>query len=307
MKLARKDESPEFDAFLRGPSIRGASSRELGWRGLVLEEHCAPEGERPLAFLQQHLLVMWRDKTATAECRMEQRHFSTYTHYQGSFKFFPVGPTPACRPRRQVNFLLCAFEPKFVDRICDEMEQPPCGQLCLRDDFRDQTTHQLIRLLRAEIASGGESGRLFADYLVHALTTRVLTLALTEKPSPLSRISGLPRHILERVTERMRDLRADLDLQSLSMEAGYSQRHFLRMFRKATGLTPHQYRMKLRVARAQELLLRKRMSLIDIAYYCGFSSHSHMTMVFRQLLGVTPSELRRDVDYEEGHSLPAEI
>jgi AraC family transcriptional regulator len=87
----------------------------------------------------------------------------------------------------------------------------------------------------------------------------------------------------------MHDLVADLDLQTLAAESGYSRSHFLRMFEAATGLTPHRYLLQFRLERAQKLMSERAISLIDIAALCGFSSHAHMSRVFRQLLGVTPS------------------
>jgi len=75
----------------------------------------------------------------------------------------------------------------------------------------------------------------------------------------------------------------------------YSRSHFLRMFETATGLTPHRYLLQLRLERAQELMRKGSTSLIDIAALCGFSSHAHMSRVFRQLLGVTPSQYRRNL------------
>jgi AraC family transcriptional regulator len=79
----------------------------------------------------------------------------------------------------------------------------------------------------------------------------------------------------------------------LAEESGYSRAHFLRMFRTATGITPHQYVLDVRIRHAQESLKRKGTNLIDVAALCGFSSQSHMTSVFRKRLGVTPAEFRR--------------
>ena len=93
----------------------------------------------------------------------------------------------------------------------------------------------------------------------------------------------------------MNNLDVDLDLQSLANETGYSRTHFLRMFRAATGQTPHRYILELRLTRAKNLLRERRTSLIDIAALCGFSSQAHMATAFRQLLGITPSEYRRTV------------
>jgi AraC family transcriptional regulator len=91
----------------------------------------------------------------------------------------------------------------------------------------------------------------------------------------------------------MNDLDVDLDLQSLANETGYSRTHFMRMFRAATGQTPHHYILQLRLTRARDLLRERRNSLIDIAALCGFSSQSHMATAFRQMLGITPTEYRR--------------
>ena len=90
----------------------------------------------------------------------------------------------------------------------------------------------------------------------------------------------------------MRDLNADLDLRTLAAETGYSQRHFIRMFRAATGETPHRFVVRLRLECAKSLLRQHRASLIDVAASSGFSSHAHMTQVFRRVMGVTPSEYR---------------
>jgi AraC family transcriptional regulator len=47
--------------------------------------------------------------------------------------------------------------------------------------------------------------------------------------------------------------------------------------------------------RVRELLVSPTLSLTDIALECGFSSHSHLSRVFRQVLGATPSEYRRSL------------
>jgi AraC family transcriptional regulator len=90
------------------------------------------------------------------------------------------------------------------------------------------------------------------------------------------------------------NLDTDLSLESLAEESGYSRAHFLRMFRAATGLTPHQYVLELRLRRAQDCLRKRHARIIDIALSCGFSSQSHMTSVFRQRLEMTPAAFRRN-------------
>ncbi|MFX9011982.1 helix-turn-helix transcriptional regulator, partial [Acinetobacter baumannii] len=65
-----------------------------------------------------------------------------------------------------------------------------------------------------------------------------------------------------------------------------------RAFKAALGLTPHDYLMDRRLARARLLIRCGDGDLSTIAAVCGFASHAHMTSQFRRRLGTTPSVLR---------------
>ena len=168
----------------------------------------------------------------------------------------------------------------------------------------DQLTG-LLYALEAERRNGYPSGPLFIDGIELAVATFLIKSYGIFSRRPYrdhadERKSGslslaLPPHLLRRVLDRMRDLTAELNLEVLAAETGYSRRHFLRMFQKATGSTPHQYLLQSRLQRAQDLISRGSGSLIDIAAACGFSSHAHMSKVFRKLLDVSPSEYRRSL------------
>ena len=108
-------------------------------------------------------------------------------------------------------------------------------------------------------------------------------------------IAPLPHAILQRVTEYMEEhLQDNLSLDQLARETDYSRAHFLRMFRATTGKTPHQHLTQRRIERAKSMLLEaEKISLIDVAARCGFSSQSHLTRVFRRQVGATPSEFKR--------------
>jgi AraC family transcriptional regulator len=90
-------------------------------------------------------------------------------------------------------------------------------------------------------------------------------------------------------------IHADPDLQTLASEAEYRQSHFLRMFRVATGTTPHQYLLDLKLKRVKELLATRKTPLIVIASACGFSGHSHLSTAFRKHFGATPSRYAREL------------
>jgi AraC family transcriptional regulator len=91
-------------------------------------------------------------------------------------------------------------------------------------------------------------------------------------------------------------LAEDLSLAELAREAGLSASHFASLFRRSTGLSPHQYLVQRRVERAQMLLRFSARAINEIAITVGFYDQSHLTRQMQRLLGVTPKNVR-----EHGH------
>lgn len=69
--------------------------------------------------------------------------------------------------------------------------------------------------------------------------------------------------------------------------------HFGRAFRNSVGEPPHEYVIRRRIERAQGLMLSTDASLSDIALDCGLADQSHLTRLFRRLVGESPSHWRR--------------
>lgn len=69
--------------------------------------------------------------------------------------------------------------------------------------------------------------------------------------------------------------------------------HFGRAFRNSFGEPPHEYVIRRRVERAQGLMLSTDASLSDIALDCGLADQSHLTRLFRRIVGESPSAWRR--------------
>jgi AraC family transcriptional regulator len=286
-------KSGAFNALLRGPTKQVLSSCDLNWSSFVLERHSAPPGERPETVSEQYILGLWGGRPAVGEHAMPGGRFVRYLKPPGSIIIVPPGVIPRAIAMNHVDLTLCGFESSFLQQVDDELDQRPAQKPQYRSGFHDVPARNLIGVLKDEAAQGGPLGRLYVDNLSYALAIRLLHLdSPNQRKSRLT--SPLPHRILRRVLERMQDLTADLDLQTLAAETGYSRHHFLRMFQKATGHTPHRYLLQLRLQRAQDLIREGRMSLDDLAAACGFSSHAHLSHVFRRILGVTPSEYRRN-------------
>ena len=83
-----------------------------------------------------------------------------------------------------------------------------------------------------------------------------------------------------------------IDLDNISEESCFSKFHFIRLFKKAYGKTPHQYLKDVRMGRAMQLLHQK-ISVAEVCFAVGFESVSSFTGLFKKTIGLTPSQFQK--------------
>jgi AraC-like DNA-binding protein len=84
-----------------------------------------------------------------------------------------------------------------------------------------------------------------------------------------------------------------LHLEQVARESGVSAFHFLRLFTRVIGVTPHQYLVRSRLRHAARLLAQDTRPIADIAYEVGFGDLSNFIRTFRRAAGVSPRGFRR--------------
>nr|WP_242038700.1 AraC family transcriptional regulator [Chroococcidiopsis sp. [FACHB-1243]] len=85
----------------------------------------------------------------------------------------------------------------------------------------------------------------------------------------------------------------NLSLAQIAAAISISPTYFSRLFKRATGSSPHQYVIQQRVERAKVLLKTTDLAIANIALQVGFSSQSHLTHHFKHLTGVTPKQVSK--------------
>ena len=85
----------------------------------------------------------------------------------------------------------------------------------------------------------------------------------------------------------------DIDLGAAAREAGLSPFHFLRLFSKVLGVTPHQYLVRSRLRRAARILADDTRPITDVALDVGFADLSNFVRTFHRAAGVSPRTFRR--------------
>lgn len=84
----------------------------------------------------------------------------------------------------------------------------------------------------------------------------------------------------------------DISIKELTRVSNLSAFHLIRVFSAETGIPPHTYLTQVRVKRARELIARG-LPLAQIACETGFVDQSHLTRVFKGIVGVTPGKYSR--------------
>ncbi|WP_212809539.1 AraC family transcriptional regulator [Pseudomonas sp. Ost2] len=183
----------------------------------------------------------------------------------------------------------------LIDHAARELLGERAAPVAFRDlsGARDARVAFVMEQLRTELVDERSPSPLFAQSLAQALAVHLVRTYLVAR-RPGRRVNALQAYKLRRVIDAMNaQLADDFSLARLAGLAELSAYHFSRMFKRATGLSPSQYFIRLRMARARHLLLETHRSVIDVGLEVGYSSPSHFSQVFRREAGVTPSEFRQ--------------
>lgn len=84
-----------------------------------------------------------------------------------------------------------------------------------------------------------------------------------------------------------------LDLETTAQAVGLSPFHFLRLFAKVLGVTPHQYLVRSRLRHAARMLADGAASITDVALDVGFNDLSNFVRTFHRAAGVSPRAFRQ--------------
>ena len=82
-------------------------------------------------------------------------------------------------------------------------------------------------------------------------------------------------------------------IEQMAHDACISPFHMIREFKKAFGLTPHQFQMQCKVRKAQKLLEERPAA--EVTFDAGFYDQSHMDRCFKKVVGLSPKEYKKAV------------
>lgn len=124
------------------------------------------------------------------------------------------------------------------------------------------------------------------------LVGRYLSLAGGRRRAPLQATARDRRRAVETALWLDEHAHEDIDLQATAAQAGLSAWHFLRLFARVVGVTPHQYLLRARLRRAARMLAEDGRAVTDVALEAGFADLSNFVRSFHRAAGLPPRHFR---------------
>lgn len=160
----------------------------------------------------------------------------------------------------------------------------------------DDSLNRLLLGLKKELLADEPGREIVMRALVEQTLVQVLrqhSVARRSDELEISRVGLIDRRIRKSIELMHSQLDQNLSLKDLAAASYLSPFHFARLFKKITGVTPHNYLAAIRTQKAQLLLADHSLSVNAIAAKVGYLSSSHFTKAFRTATGTTPREFRK--------------
>lgn len=289
--MSRQQSLPPVDLEAYVPRAITVVRRSRGWPGFFVHDRRGDTGTASYpGGIRQHVLYYF-PKLVRQEI-VQDGQARPVRYEAGEARFTPAGSPVVFRWRGPIRVILLAYEPWYLERVASELG----GTLDLTEESNQlklPASHPALELLRqmdAEVDAGAASAFL-ADSLARGIAVHLLR-DLLRFPAPKPIQVAPPAAVLRAVALMRTRLAESVSLDEMAKAAGLSSFHFARQFKAATGHPPHDYHIRLRVDRAQELLRTRgrEWTLAAIATECGFVDQSHLSRHFKRVVGVTPGE-----------------
>jgi len=179
----------------------------------------------------------------------------------------------------------------------------------MREAFpRVVVSYELFEIDRDRFTSAGGTAPL--DMMLNLVTRQVGadTATAISESFACERIRGRPDRqriplqlrlgtsqpkLIETVSIMESNIEEPISLDELARHVGVSRRQLERLFQKHLNCVPTRYYLELRLTRARQLLLQTSISIVDVAFACGFVSAPHFSKCYRDYYGIPPREERR--------------
>jgi AraC-like DNA-binding protein len=150
-------------------------------------------------------------------------------------------------------------------------------------------------MVLGELAQAAAEGRsdVGLDEIAMLFTARFVQQISGHSPSSASPRSVDRRRAVEAAMWIEAHAHQPVSLEEAARQANLSPFHFLRLFARVLGVTPHQYLVRSRLRRAARLLADNTRTITEVAFDAGFTDVSNFVRTFHRAARISPRRFRQ--------------
>lgn len=249
-----------------------------------------------LAGMQGHVIITYYDQPQEIVWRLEGQRLASTTR-SGSITIIPEAHDGRWDIAGPIGVSHVFLPDSRLQAFAEQLGSSQPIDLLARVGFDDPMASRIMEMLGREPVMADPSSRLFVEQAIDLLCTQLVrghsSFGALQAPAPRR---GLADWQVRKVTAYMRDnLDQPIGLDTLSDLAGLSRFHFCTAFKQATGKTPHQALVDLRMERARQLLCLPGVPITEVGLSVGYETPSAFAASFRKATGLTPSAFRQSL------------
>lgn len=258
-------------------------------RGITLEYNQQPPFETPDHTQSHHVISVQTGKSLAIEGMVDGKPFA-HTSSQGDVSIIASGVVSRERWDDTAEYIALRLEPTLLSETLGEAVRS--FELLSFPKLQDALLQRIVLALLEEGKQKNNLHQLYVESLVQTLSVHLVKHYAIHKPRS-ERDNPSPR--LERVMDYIQDnLNQPISLHELARVAHQSVYHFSREFKRVTGKSPYQYILSQRLECAKKLL-KKNLSIAEVAYTVGFADQSQLARAFKSAFGFSPTEFRKNL------------
>jgi AraC family transcriptional regulator len=276
-----------------------AHSDGRGWRNLYASVAAEKPWHDTLPAIHHHCIAYCLSDSAMISRRIDGEKPQTTRLSPRLHGMIPAEVSSEWHVAGSPKVLLVYIRKTIVERLAAEVfeRDPAAVEIIPGLGFRDGLLEQLVLAVLGELKDEDSSNPVYVDTLAHAIAIQLLkrhtSRAIGDLDNRSYEAGDLYQLHLDRVVDYIAAfLDRELTIEKLAHVAGMNPIYFARVFKKRLGVAPHQFVLFKRIERAKHLLADSDTPIVEIALATGFSSQSHLSSVFKQVVGETPRNYR---------------